>query len=78
MINETAQSGAAVDEGCADKVTCMSTGNCATCEGCSIAISRIYTKYEEYLNNLFAETFKNQSELMFDKLHQANLSLETV
>lgn len=47
------------------------------CDACSIAISRIYKTYEVYLNNLFAETFKTHSEAMFNKLHEANLALET-
>ena len=55
----------------------MATGSCPTCNGCSIAISRIYKKYEEYLNDLFATTFKTQAEIMFNKLHEANLALET-
>jgi len=57
-----------VQNECADK---------AQCDGCSIAIARIYKTYEVYLNNLFAETFKVHSEAMFNKLHEANLTLET-
>jgi hypothetical protein len=65
-----------VDAACADKQTCAATGACESCDGCSIAISRIYYAYQTYLNNLFAATFKTYSETMFDRLHQANLVLE--
>ena len=78
MINESGDTSSSVTNSCANSVECMATGSCATCNGCSIAIARIYKKYEEYLNNLFAETFKTQSEAMFNKLHEANLALETV
>ena len=66
----------AVDAQCADKKTCAATGACESCDGCSVAISRIYFAYQTYLNNLFAATFKTYSETMFDRLHQANLVLE--
>lgn len=66
----------AVDAECADKATCAATGACESCDGCSIAISRIYFAYQTYLNNLYAATFKTYSESMFDRLHQANLVLE--
>ena len=58
-----------VDAACADKQTCAATGACESCDGCSVAISRIYYAYQTYLNNLFAATFKTYSETMFDRLH---------
>lgn len=77
MIEQSANAAASVTSTCADSITCMNTGACATCDGCSVAISRIQKSYEEYLNNLFAETFKKHSEGMFNKLHEANLLLES-
>ena len=77
MENESGDTSSAVSNGCANSAECMATGSCATCNGCSIAVARIYKKYEEYLNDLFAQTFKIQSEAMFNKLHEANLALET-
>ena len=71
MTNTNGLTGNAVQVECANK-----TENGAACDGCSIAISRIYKTYEVYLNNLFAETFKTHSEAMFNKLHEANLALE--
>ena len=65
-----------MDTNCADKQTCAATGACESCDGCAIAISRIYYDYQTYLNSLFASTFKAYSEKMFDTLHQANLVLE--
>ena len=77
MTNTEAQTAAAVQTDCASqKQQCQATGSCKSCDGCSIAISRIYKTYEVYLNNLFAETFKVHSEAMFNKLHEANLALE--
>lgn len=76
LLSVSAQTSQAVQTACADKKTCAQTGACEACDGCAIAISRIYKSYEVYLNNLFAETFKVHSEKMFDKLHQANLALE--
>ena len=43
----------AVETGCADKMNCAQGGSCETCDGCTIAISRIYKSYGEYLNKLF-------------------------
>ena len=57
-------------------MTCAATGACESCDGCSVAVSRVYYAYQTYLNNLFAATFKTYSETMFDRLHQANLVLE--
>jgi len=58
-------------------MTCAATGACAACNGCSIALSRVYKTYEVYLNNLFAEIFKTHSTAMFNSLHEANLAIET-
>ena len=69
MLTESGNAATAVTEGCSSVATCSATGTCPTCNGCSIAIARIYKTYEEYLNNLFAETFKTQAEAMFDQLH---------
>ena len=65
-----------VTKECADKETCAVAGSCDGCDGCTVAISRVYKEYEVYLNNLFASTFKDHSEKMFDKLHQANLAIQ--
>ena len=78
MINESGDTSSEVTDKCANSVECMATGSCPTCNGCSIAVARIYKKYEEYLNDLFAQTFKTQAEIMFNKMHEANLALETV
>ena len=77
MVEHAGQTASAVETECADKVACAAMGTCAACDACSIAISRIYRTYEVYLNNLFAETFKTHAEAMFDRLHRANLTLET-
>lgn len=77
MIDVAAKTGDAIKADCKDKKECAATGACQQCDGCSIAISRIYKAYEVYLNNLFASTFKVHSEAMFNKLHEANLALET-
>lgn len=71
MSDVEGQTSNQVKDECADKQSN------STCDGCSIAISRVYKTYEVYLNNLFAETFKVHSEAMFNKLHEANLKLET-
>lgn len=76
-FNVAGSAAKAVTDGCADKVACAAAGTCQACDGCSIAISQIYKTYEVYLNNLFASTFKEHSEAMFNKLHTANLALET-
>ena len=76
-VEISAQAASAVQTACQEKTTCQVTGSCPACDGCSMAISRIYKTYEVYLNNLFAETFKFHSEAMFNKLHEANLALET-
>ena len=78
MINVMAEAGQAVTNKCADYVTCSQTGACPRCDGCSIAISHIHKKYEVYTNNMFADLFKEHSSQMFNKLHEANLLLETL
>jgi len=35
----------AVDAACADKQTCAATGACESCDGCSVAVSRVYYAY---------------------------------
>lgn len=62
---------------CADTATCSSTGACEMCDGCASGIARVYKTFELYLNTMFAEKFKEYSENMFNKLHEANLALET-
>ena len=67
----------AIKEKCGtDKDSCAATGSCPSCDGCSIAVSRVFKTYEAYLNSLFAATFKTHSEAMFNRLHEANLALE--
>lgn len=77
MVNVSADAAKAVTDKCADQETCSRTGTCPKCQGCSIAISYIYKKYESYLNNMYAEMFKSASGQMYDKLHQANMILDT-
>ena len=67
----------AIKEKCGtDKDSCAATGSCPSCDGCSIAISRVFKTYEAYLNSLFAATFKTHSEAMFNRLHEANMLLD--
>jgi hypothetical protein len=66
--NVEGQVARAVKEGCDNK---------EDCDGCSIAIARIYLNYQTYLNELFAKNFSEASEAMFSKLHEVNLQLST-
>ena len=50
--------------------------NKADCDGCAIAIARVYLSYQTYLNELFAVQFSKASEAMFDKLHEVTLQLQ--
>ena len=58
--NVMGQVGNAVRDACENK---------DDCDGCSIAIARIYMSYQTYLNELFASNFSKASETMFDNLH---------
>ena len=73
-----AESAAEIETRCPDPATCSSTGSCEACDGCSLGIARVYRTFELYLNTMFAEKFRDYSENMFNKLHEANLALETV
>jgi hypothetical protein len=73
-----AETGADITQKCADSKACSETGACEACDGCSSGIARVYRTFELYLNTLFAEKFRDYSENMFNKLHEANLALETV
>jgi hypothetical protein len=77
-LDVAANTGGAITSSCADSVTCATTGQCISCDGCATGISRIYKTFEVYMNKLFADTFKAHSESMFNKLHEANLAMESV
>ena len=75
-LDAAATTGTAVAAQCADQTTCSSTGQCTACDGCSIGVARIYKTFQTYLNKMFADTFKDHSEQMFNKLHEANLAMD--
>lgn len=76
-LDIAAESGTDITTQCADQATCVSAGTCEGCDGCSAGIARVYRTFELYLNTMFAERFREYSEQMFNKLHEANLALET-
>lgn len=77
-VDIAAEAGNEIKTKCADTATCSQTGQCASCDGCSSGIARVYRTFELYLNTMFADKFRNYSENMFNKLHEANLVLETI
>ena len=68
-LDAAANTGSAISNECANSLTCTTTGQCTACNGCSIGVARVYKTFETYLNKLFADTFKEHSEKMFDHLH---------
>jgi len=76
-LDVAATTATAIQTACADSATCAATGQCQACDGCSIGISRIFKTFQSYMNKLYADTFKDHSEKMFNKLHEANLAIES-
>jgi hypothetical protein len=76
-LDIAAESAQDITTRCSDTATCSATGSCEACDGCSAGISRVYRTFELYLNTMFADKFRVYSENMFNKLHEANLALET-
>lgn len=76
-LDIAASSGTDITNKCADQATCRAAGTCDACDGCSHGIARVYRTFELYLNTMFADKFRDYSETMFNKLHEANLALET-
>ena len=76
-LNIAADSAAEIEQICADKATCSATGQCEACNGCSAGITRVFKTFEIYLNTMFADKFRDYSEIMFKKLHEASLAIES-
>lgn len=77
-VDVSANTATAIRQSCPDAVACAATGQCSACDGCAMGISRIYKTFEVFMNKQFADIFKDHSEQMFNKLHEANLAIEVI